>query len=76
MWTPTAIVTLLWLALAVSIGGMGLFLYLMKAGAAGKVAANFYLTPGVTAVMGWLVLGESLSSLGLDLGSRTDDERR
>jgi drug/metabolite transporter (DMT)-like permease len=65
VWTPTAIATLLWLALAVSIGGMGLFLYLMKAGAAGKVAANFYLTPGVTAVMGWLVLGETLSPLGL-----------
>jgi drug/metabolite transporter (DMT)-like permease len=64
-WTPTAVATLLWLALAVSIGGMGLFLYMMKSGMAGKVTANFYLTPGVTAVMGWAILGEQLSLLGL-----------
>lgn len=65
VWTPTAIAALLWLALAVSVGCMGLFLYLLKTGTAGKVAANFYLTPGVAAVMGWAILGETLSPLGL-----------
>jgi drug/metabolite transporter (DMT)-like permease len=64
-WTPSAIGWLLWLTFAVSIGGMGLFLYMMKTGTAGKVAANFYLTPGVTAVMGWLMLGETLSPLAV-----------
>jgi len=62
-WTPTAVATLLWLTFAVSIGGMGLFLFMLKSGTAGRVAANFYLTPGVTAVMGWLMLGETLSPL-------------
>jgi drug/metabolite transporter (DMT)-like permease len=64
-WTPSALGWLLWLTFAVSIGGMGLFLYMMRTGTAGQVAANFYLTPGVTAVMSWLMLGETLSPLAL-----------
>jgi drug/metabolite transporter (DMT)-like permease len=60
-WTPTAIATLLHLAFAVSIGGMGLFLYMLRTGAAGQVGTNFYLTPGTTAVLGWVILGETLS---------------
>ena len=64
-WTPTAVGTLLWLTVAVSLGGMALYLFMLKRGAAGRVSANFYLTPGVTAVMGWAILGETLSPLAL-----------
>jgi len=64
-WSPTALATLLWLTFAVSIGGMGIFLFMLKTGTAGKVAANYYLTPGVTVVMGWLILNETLSPLAL-----------
>jgi drug/metabolite transporter (DMT)-like permease len=64
-WTPTALFTLLWLILAVSLGAMALFLFMLRRGAAGKVSANFYLTPGVTAVMGWAILGETLAPLAL-----------
>ena len=64
-WTPTAIVTLLHLTLGVSLASMGLLLYMLRAGTAGKVAANFYLTPGVAALMGWVILGEELSMLAL-----------
>lgn len=60
-WTPTALATLLWLTVAVSLGGMGVLLFMLKHGAAAKVAANFYLTPGLTAVLGWLVLSETLA---------------
>lgn len=64
-WTPVSLFTLLWLIVAVSLGGMGLFLFMLKRGAAGRVSANFYLTPGVTAVMGWAILGETLAPLAL-----------
>lgn len=64
-WTPTALATLAWLIVAVSLGGMALFLFMLKRGAAGRVSANFYLTPGVTAVLGWAVLGETLAPLAL-----------
>ena len=61
-WTPAAIGTLLWLALVVSLGAMALLMFMLRAGAAGKVASNFYITPGLTAVLGWLVLGEKLAA--------------
>ena len=64
-WTPTALATLGFLVCAVSLGGMALLLYMLKNGAAGRVAANFYLTPGTTAVLGWLILGETLSPLAI-----------
>lgn len=59
-WTPTALLTLGFLV-GVSVGGMALLLYMLKTGAAGRVAANFYLTPGATALLGWAILGEALS---------------
>ena len=71
-WTPEVLIALVYLAVVVSIGGMALFLFMLKTGTAGKVAANFYLTPGVTAVIGWLVLGEGLSAaaiIGIALAS-------
>lgn len=64
-WTPTALATLGFLVCGVSLGGMALLLYMLKTGTAGRVAANFYLTPGTTAVLGWLILGEALSPLAI-----------
>ena len=64
-WTPEVLIALVYLAVVVSIGGMALFLFMLKTGTAGKVAANFYLTPGVTAVIGWLVLGEGLPAAAI-----------
>ena len=64
-WTPEVLAALIYLAVIVSVGGMALFLFMLKTGTAGKVAANFYLTPSVTAVIGWLVLGEGLSAAAI-----------
>lgn len=59
--TRSAILSFVYLTLGVSLGGMGLYLYMLKTGTAGKVTANFYITPGFTAVLGWLILDETLS---------------
>ena len=40
---------------------VGLLLFMLRSGTAGKVAAIFFLTPGLSAVLGWLVLGEGLA---------------
>ena len=71
-WTETAIAAMAWNAAAVSLGGMALYLFMLKRGTAAATTANFYLVPGVTAVMAWLLLGEHLSPLavaGLALAS-------
>ena len=59
--TPELIWSFIYLTFGVSLGGMGLYLYMLKTGTAGKVAANFYITPGLTAILGWQILGEHLS---------------
>lgn len=64
-WTPVAVGTLVYLSIAISLGGMALLLFMLRTGTAGKVAANFYLTPGVTALLGWLVLSEAVSGFAL-----------
>jgi drug/metabolite transporter (DMT)-like permease len=44
---------------------MGLYSFMLARGTAGRVTANFYLVPGIVAIMGYLALGEHLSPLAL-----------
>jgi len=72
VWTFSAVATIGWNVFAVSIGGMALYYFMLNRGAAGRVATNFYLIPGVVAVACWLLLGEALSPmtvLGLAVAS-------
>ena len=52
---------LAWLVLVNSIGGFALLFALLRGGAATDVATLFFLMPPITALMGWLVLGERLA---------------
>lgn len=60
-WTFPAIASVAWNVLAVSIGAMALYYYMLSHGTAGRVAANFYLIPGTVALLGWVLLGERLT---------------
>lgn len=60
-WTFPAIASVAWNVLAVSIGAMALYYYMLSHGTAGRVAANFYLIPGTVAFLGWVLLGERLT---------------
>ena len=62
VWTLRLVACTLYLALAVSVGAMGLFGYMLRSRTAGVVSSNFYVIPGLTAVLAWLVLGETLSA--------------
>jgi drug/metabolite transporter (DMT)-like permease len=64
-WTVTAVSTVAWNVAVVSIGGMALYYFMLNHGAAGQVAANFYLVPGVVALLGWWMLGETLTVLAV-----------
>jgi len=61
VWTWRLIGCVVYLALAVSVGAMGLLSYMLRSRTAGVVSSNFYLIPGLTAVLAWLVLGETLT---------------
>jgi drug/metabolite transporter (DMT)-like permease len=64
-WNLTAVASVTWNVAVVSIGGMSLYYFMLNRGAAGRVAANFYLVPGVVALLGWWLLGETLTPLAI-----------
>jgi drug/metabolite transporter (DMT)-like permease len=61
VWNDTALAAIAWNAGIVSLGGMALYFFMLKDGTAARATANFYLVPGTTAVLAWLLLGEGLS---------------
>jgi drug/metabolite transporter (DMT)-like permease len=64
-WTASAIASVAWNAGAVSLGGMMLYLLMLARGTVARATANFYLVPGVAAVLAWSLLGERLAPLTL-----------
>jgi len=64
-WTQSFIVAIVWLAVVLSIGAIGLLFYMIRHGATAKVASLFFLTPSVTAVMAYLCFDEKLSPLAV-----------
>ena len=64
-WTDAAIAATAWNTLAVSLGGMALYYYMLARGSVAVTTANFYLVPGTTAVLVWMFLGERLSVLAI-----------
>ena len=65
VWTFPAVASVVWNVIAVSIGAMALYYYMLNHGTAGRVAANFYLIPGTVALLGWALLGERLTPLAM-----------
>lgn len=55
------IFAMVWLVLVLSIGAIFLLMVMIREGEMSKVASLFYLVPAVTAVIAWLLFGESLS---------------
>jgi drug/metabolite transporter (DMT)-like permease len=44
---------------------MALYFFMLTRGTAARTTSNFYLVPGVTALMAWLLLGQRLSLLAV-----------
>ncbi|HEX5327690.1 MAG TPA: DMT family transporter [Acetobacteraceae bacterium] len=64
-WTPATIAAVAWNTVAVSLGGMALYFFLLARGSAARTTANFYLIPGTVAVLAWIILGEHLTPLAV-----------
>ena len=60
-WSGAYLGAVGWLVLVNSVGGFALLFWLLRRGAATSVAALFYLMPPITALMGFVVLGEKLA---------------
>lgn len=64
-WTGEFILGLIWLVLALSIGSIGLLYWLIRHSAATRVASLFYLVPGTTALMAYLLFDERLDLISI-----------
>ena len=64
-WAPQMIGALAWSVLLLTGGGISLLFLMLRRGAAAQVTSYFYLVPGVTAVMAFVMFGETLSPLAL-----------
>ncbi len=59
-WTAEFVGAVIWLAVVLSIGSIGLLYWLIRRSAATQVASLFYLVPATTAVMAYVLFGEKL----------------
>lgn len=64
-WNQTLVLTMAWSVLALSVGGVGLFLYLIGRGEVSRAAAYIYLVPPVSALMSYVIFGEQLAPVQL-----------
>jgi drug/metabolite transporter (DMT)-like permease len=64
-WTPEFVFALGWSVVVLSVGAISLLYWMLRHGAAVDVARLFFLVPAVTAVMAFLVFGESLDALAI-----------
>ena len=64
-WTGELFFALGWLVLVLSIGAVSLLNWLIRYSNAVNVASLFYLVPPCTAVVAWLLFGETFSAVAL-----------
>jgi drug/metabolite transporter (DMT)-like permease len=64
-WTAPFVGAVVWLAVVLSIGSIGLLYWLIRRSAATQVASFFYLVPATTALMAYGLFGETLSTLAI-----------
>jgi drug/metabolite transporter (DMT)-like permease len=64
-WTLDLLIAFAWLILVLSVGAISLFYILIRRGDAARVASLMYLVPPLTALVAWLVFGETLGPLAI-----------
>lgn len=63
--TGELVFALAWLVLVLSIGAIFLLMHMIREGEMAKVSSLFYLVPAVTALIAWVLFGETLTPLQL-----------
>lgn len=64
-WTGEFVFALLWSAIGLSVIAIALYYVLVRRGAAAQVTSLIYLSPPTTALMGWMMFGETFAPLAL-----------
>lgn len=64
-WTVPYVLSITYMALVLSIGTIAILYWLIRNSAATQVASLFYLVPGVTALMAYILFGERLDLLSI-----------
>ena len=64
-WTSEFVLAVVWQAVVLSIGSIGLLYWLIRHSAATSVASLFYLVPAVTAAMAYVLFGEWLDGIAI-----------
>lgn len=64
-WTADFILALSWTVLVMSVAAIGLMYWLIRRVPATQVASLFYLVPAVTALLAYLMFGETLNMIAL-----------
>jgi len=64
-WTPSLIGAMTWNVLFMSIGGMAIYNFMMDRYGAAKAASGFFVVPGASALIAWLLLDEHLKTIAL-----------
>lgn len=65
VWNREFVFGLAWLVIVLSIGSIGLLYWLIRHSAATQVASLFYLVPGVTAIMAYVLFDERLDTISI-----------
>jgi drug/metabolite transporter (DMT)-like permease len=65
VWNVLSIEATAWNTVMVSLGGMALYFLMLAKGSAARTSANFYLVPGMTALLAWGLMDEALTTLAL-----------
>ncbi|MEM9332180.1 MAG: DMT family transporter [Pseudomonadota bacterium] len=68
VWSTPVVFSMLWLIFVLSIGAVGLLMYLIRKDSTSSVASLFFLVPVVALFMSWILFGEDLVAMQL-LGS-------
>jgi drug/metabolite transporter (DMT)-like permease len=64
-WTGEFLFALLWSSIGLSVIAIALYYVLVRRGAAARVTSLIYLSPPTTALMGWLMFGETFGLVAL-----------
>jgi drug/metabolite transporter (DMT)-like permease len=64
-WTPQLVGAFAWSVLVLTGGGISLLFLMLRRGAAAQVTSYFYLVPGITALMAFVMFGETLGPVAV-----------
>jgi len=64
-WNATMALVLGWSVLVLSVGGTGLYLFMLRRGEIARVTTFLYLVPALVAFETWLLFGETLTPIQL-----------